>query len=154
MHVERDLSLPLNVIQDIVQRRQQIHVPVYLQRKLLVHLSSHAMVSKQPFHMLVILASTSGTEAPSMGFPVPSSTRYVGIWYPSPRTELKNSGVGMIGDCEAGNKLGVCTSRLCLAHICRGSRDWEALEERKRRITDLELAVVVAGENMEGKCGD
>jgi hypothetical protein len=46
---------------------------------------------------------TSGTSAPSIGFPAPSKTRYVGICNPSFVTELKKSGLGIIGDWDAGS---------------------------------------------------
>jgi len=46
----------------------------------------------------------SGSSAPSMTFPTPSMILYVGSCFPSVETELKKWGLGVIGDCEAGNR--------------------------------------------------
>ena len=45
---------------------------------------------------------TSGISAPSIGFPTPSSTRYVGICWPSPVTELKKCNFETIGEFDVG----------------------------------------------------
>jgi hypothetical protein len=50
------------------------------------------------------LEHASGSSAPSMTFPTPSMILYVGSCFPSVETELKKWGLGVIGDCEVGNR--------------------------------------------------
>jgi hypothetical protein len=50
------------------------------------------------------IGHASGSSAPSMTFPTPSMILYVGSCFPSVETELKKWGLGVIGDCEVGNR--------------------------------------------------
>ena len=111
-YIERNLSLPLYIIQDVVQRRKQQHmlVTVYQssftdrpkaeENQSLLTVSepnpgrSENSLCHQTAIKCAVMIQTSGISAPSIGFPARSNTRNIGICWPSGVTDLKKWGFG------------------------------------------------------------
>lgn len=116
-YIEGYLALTLYVIEQVVHDGKKNHILVssmndlgYLLRdkgvartyyELAVH---QAGMTISTLDRAQSLEHASGSSAPSMMLPTPSMIRYVGNCFPSVETELKKWGLGVIGDCDVGNR--------------------------------------------------
>lgn len=120
-HIEGYLALTLYIIEQVIHDGKKNHILVsmsilgYLLRDKGVARTFPELVVHQAGITINTLdrraqrfGHASGSSAPSMMFPTPSMTLYVGICFPSAETELKKWGLGVRGDCEVGSKPWPC----------------------------------------------
>lgn len=116
-YIKGYLALTLYIIEQVVHDGKKNHILVSM--SILGYLLRDKEVARTfpelVVHQAGITISTldrraqrfghaSGSSAPSMMFPTPSMTLYVGSCFPPEETELKKWGLGVIGDCEVGSK--------------------------------------------------
>jgi hypothetical protein len=117
-YIKGYLPLTLYVIEQVVHDRKKNHILVSV--SVLGYLLYRDKEVARTFSELVVhqagitistldrraqrFGHASGSSAPSMTFPTPSITLYVGSCFPSVETELKKWGLGEIGDWEVGNR--------------------------------------------------
>jgi hypothetical protein len=116
-YIEGYLALTLYVIEQVVYYGKKDHILIsvrvlsyFLQDKEVAPTFSELVVHQAGITIITLdrraqrFGHASGNSAPSMTFPTPSMILYVGSCFPSVETELKKWGLGVIGDCEVGNR--------------------------------------------------